>query len=479
MSNSERSSRSASGQMLDDGVMSGKNEMGAGTRLVSSNSNPRDLLRRYLRADLDTDRMLTPVTGGKIDPQIGSVFQRPISPVQDFRFHGLTVDESGPPPETPNRNTITINDGEHRFSVGRDSENFPNTWVETGDQMGQNPPGEDQLNDFGSGHNVSSGEFRYRPTLTDKHLLYVRQSAIDVYNQTPQASLGGKSPQELVYQRETFPSQLPEGPGTVPERFHQGRESLSVIQNITIRESKRPKAAHDQSYRRRSLVSPSLRASIDKSIQPQHFGMDSHPQIERVDGGAYQRNGGSTRDPDPGGFSSSTPVSRRDNGGNSSRSPRSSTGIRGPPQEDGNYEINLIFEGRVVRHGVSADMLVSRLKEDAGLIYHLDARNLILVLFGLNPHTLESRGRLSDPPQVMPGATIMIFNTAVIAMHPGRAFPIAPASVMTPVAAAYQGPSVGSKLLANFKLVKFDGTSRSWKQWDKSFIRFLSIHQLD
>jgi hypothetical protein len=38
---------------------------------------------------------------------------------------------------------------------------------------------------------------------------------------------------------------------------------------------------------------------------------------------------------------------------------------------------------------------------------------------------------------------------------------------------------VGSKFLGQFKLTKFDGSSRSWKQWDKSFVRYLSIHQLD
>jgi hypothetical protein len=36
-----------------------------------------------------------------------------------------------------------------------------------------------------------------------------------------------------------------------------------------------------------------------------------------------------------------------------------------------------------------------------------------------------------------------------------------------------------SKMLGNFKLPKFDGNSRYWKTWDKTFIRFLSIHQLD
>jgi hypothetical protein len=38
---------------------------------------------------------------------------------------------------------------------------------------------------------------------------------------------------------------------------------------------------------------------------------------------------------------------------------------------------------------------------------------------------------------------------------------------------------LGSKILGNFKLPKFDGNARYWKTWDKNFIRFLSIHQLD
>jgi hypothetical protein len=33
--------------------------------------------------------------------------------------------------------------------------------------------------------------------------------------------------------------------------------------------------------------------------------------------------------------------------------------------------------------------------------------------------------------------------------------------------------------LGNFKLPKFDGNARHWKTWDKTFVRFLSIHQLD
>ena len=44
---------------------------------------------------------------------------------------------------------------------------------------------------------------------------------------------------------------------------------------------------------------------------------------------------------------------------------------------------------------------------------------------------------------------------------------------MTPI------PQLNSKLLASFKLPKFDGVARSWKLWEKSFQRFLGLHQLD
>jgi hypothetical protein len=38
---------------------------------------------------------------------------------------------------------------------------------------------------------------------------------------------------------------------------------------------------------------------------------------------------------------------------------------------------------------------------------------------------------------------------------------------------------VSTKLLASFKLPKFDGVARTWKVWEKSFTRFLGIHGLD
>ncbi len=42
-----------------------------------------------------------------------------------------------------------------------------------------------------------------------------------------------------------------------------------------------------------------------------------------------------------------------------------------------------------------------------------------------------------------------------------------------------QQPILSTKLLATFKLPKFDGVARSWKLWKKSFLRFFGIHQLD
>ncbi len=44
--------------------------------------------------------------------------------------------------------------------------------------------------------------------------------------------------------------------GRVPDRFHAGRESLSVIRNVTVCESKRPKAkSQDHEYKRRFSTS--------------------------------------------------------------------------------------------------------------------------------------------------------------------------------------------------------------------------------
>jgi hypothetical protein len=70
-------------------------------------------------------------------------------------------------------------------------------------------------------------------------------------------------------------------------------------------------------------------------------------------------------------------------------------------------------------------MRVSYLNDDAAAIYRLDARDLVLMLFGMNPHTLASQGRLSDPPPAVgPGSTVLIFNIAGMAILPGVIHPV-------------------------------------------------------
>ncbi len=130
--------------------------------------------------------------------------------------------------------------------------------------------------------------------------------------------------------------------------------------------------------------------------------MDPHSQIEGGDGG---RNGGTPSRNVNG--SPPTPVSSLipGSGGNPLRSPGAFAGTGAGIPGNGRFEINLTFEGRIVRHKVSADMRVSYLKDDAAAIHRLDARDLVLMLFGMNPHTLASQGWLSDPPPVGPGST--------------------------------------------------------------------------
>jgi hypothetical protein len=53
-------------------------------------------------------------------------------------------------------------------------------------------------------------------------------------------------------------SQTQVSPVELPERFRAGRESLSVVRNVTIRDSKRTKAhTRDDEYKRRVSISPS------------------------------------------------------------------------------------------------------------------------------------------------------------------------------------------------------------------------------
>jgi hypothetical protein len=104
-------------------------------------------------------------------------------------------------------------------------------------------------------------------------------------------------------------------------------------------------------------------------------------------------------------------------------------------------------------------------------------------LFGMMPQTLLRANRLSDPPRVGPGATVLIFSIAGGARRSGG-HPIPSGGYSSGredgyPQASFSGGLAGSKILGNFKLPKFDGNARYSKTWDKTFVRYLSIHQLD
>jgi hypothetical protein len=96
MSNPGRQSKAASGRMLDDGSTPEKKEMGNGTGIVTSNSKDILVLRRFLHAGVDSDRMHTPVTAGKMirkwDPFSTDLFhQSKISVSKIQRSMGLIL----------------------------------------------------------------------------------------------------------------------------------------------------------------------------------------------------------------------------------------------------------------------------------------------------------------------------------------------------------------------------------------------------
>ncbi len=146
------------------------------------------------------------------------------------------------------------------------------------------------------------------------------------------------------------------------------------------------------------------------------------------------------------------------------------------------YAITLIHEGLSANCMVWLTMTIAQLKDEAARIFSLDlGAEVTLVLFSSMPQTLRAGDDLTGPPRIVPGSKVMVFH------FPGSASLQAPHGVApqgsrgttnVPVDVAMM-PALNSKLLASFKLPKFDGVARSWKAWEKSFQRFLGLHQLD
>ncbi len=169
-----------------------------------------------------------------------------------------------------------------------------------------------------------------------------------------------------------------------------------------------------------------------------------------------------------------------------------------PSSDDVLFSINLTYAGQTVVHSVWEQMPIAQLSEEAGAIFGLDSEFVILMLFTALPQTLDNRSTIAGPPRVPPGSTVFVFCFGGSPEHrssygtqpppaSGRGvdhgtYPrFQSQSQNTYVQAPFlsQGPLLNSKLLGTFKLPKFDGVPRNWKSWEKSFLRFLGLHQLD
>jgi hypothetical protein len=154
--------------------------------------------------------------------------------------------------------------------------------------------------------------------------------------------------------------------------------------------------------------------------------------------------------------------------------------VEGVPSPDAEkfFDITLIYEGDRVRHQVAAHMPVAELSAEAAAIFQINAADVILLLYGIIPRTLPRNGRISDPPRVIAGSTVLVFCVATPGHGQGGYPPPASPNPRARDGDGLQSQFVhtGSKILGNFQLPKFDGNARTW---DKTFVRYLSIHQLD
>ncbi len=201
-------------------------------------------------------------------------------------------------------------------------------------------------------------------------------------------------------------------------RFHAGRESLSVKKNITVRELKRPKErAQDRDYKQRYSISPGQQIG--------GFVLETRENVNPTD-----RERGTSHDekyvsliPSSGGNRSiRTPELHTKHSPPSVPSPR--TGDRARIGKNLDYfTITLVLNGEQVEHRVWEDMQVSQLLQDVVGIYGIysSLSSVVLMLYGLQPTTLRIGYRLSDPPIVTEGATVVVIHVgAPIHTHTGQ-----------------------------------------------------------
>ncbi len=144
---------------------------------------------------------------------------------------------------------------------------------------------------------------------------------------------------------------------------------------------------------------------------------------------------------------------------------------------DPSFEVSLIFEGTAVSGRAWETMSVMQLLFEAGQIFGLDPNDILLVLFSAIPASLRRDGYLFGPPRVGPGSRVMVFHAP--GSSPREQHQGAHGTGLRAPPPEVSVPLLNSKLLSTFKLPKFDGVARYWKVWEKSFQRFLGLHQLD
>ncbi len=479
----------------------------------------QNVLRRFLNDSTPNSRLTPEVRGGSVS-NLGSVSARGVSPVRnpDFRnpteepsrvfleFSAEDKEGSGYPPHSHHRRggeTISYVDEETRPSdlheAGVSDDENRSTELR-GDSLC--PPNSQffPAHLLAQAQEVEAAFYARRSHQRGLESAEVPISS-ELHENTSDWNRIRRDYESAQFHRDEVTTAVPgdvgdgmgEGgvssPAVVPDRFRAGRESLSVIRNITVRESKRPKArTHDHDYKRRSSISPSLRvmpAGRYSHDPPRGEGNFPHPS--NFSSGITQE-GVSMHGPD--GKNGTSSPSRHDisnanisgvlhPGSLTNRSPRFGEQALEPDE----FDINLTYEGNLHRHRVSQHMSVTQLVEEAAHLFQLIPGELVLMLFGLIPHTLIRGNRISDPPRVGPGSMVLIFRIAGGARMTGGN-PAGQPHQSAPTDDANSQPSfsvnsLGSKILSTFKLPKFDGNARQWKTWDKTFVRYLSVHQLD
>jgi hypothetical protein len=206
---------------------------------------------RDSRAPFPVVLVRTPVTRGQSDAES---YSRVISPVQNFRFSTPTDYANG---------STSSNFGVRNDAVRYQEEEDGKEAEETDDEEVGTEVGEEPY----------------------EQLIRRFQIASQSLEQLHFASRGGEErgsglvfPPGDCHHFYTSPSQ--DVSGVVPQRFHQGRESSSVLQNITVRESKRSKARSlHRDYQRRVSFTPSaalhsLGAGVFNGVTRREGGSD-------------------------------------------------------------------------------------------------------------------------------------------------------------------------------------------------------------